>query len=150
MKLDDIYKGKYIPVNKEKYVGDISSITYRSSWERAVMKWADFNPDIQYWNSEETTVKYICGTDGALHTYYIDFTFKFKTGKVLLVEVKPEAQTREPKVTKGKKKTTLLTEQLAFVKNRSKWKAAIKYAKDNNASFQIWTEKTLRKLGILI
>lgn len=150
MNLDNIYRGKYIPIHKEKYVGDITSITYRSSWERSVMKWADLNPDIQYWSSEETTIKYICGTDGSPHTYYIDFTFKFKSGKVLLVEIKPENQTIPPKASKGKKKTTLLTEQLAYVKNTSKWKAAVKYANEHNASFQVWTEKTLRKLGILI
>jgi hypothetical protein len=36
------------------------------------------------------------------------------------------------------------------MKNRAKWIAADKYAKANNATFRIWTEITLRRLGIPI
>ncbi len=41
------------------------------------------------------------------------------------------------------------TEATTYVKNQCKWKAADKYAKDNNYEFQIWTEHTLQKLGIM-
>lgn len=141
-------KGLYTPINKQKYVGDILNIRYLSSWENQVCKWADLNPDIEYWGSEINIVKYLCPSDGQLHNYYIDFTFKYKNGKVLLVEVKPANQTILPKSTKGKKKSTLLTENLAFMKNVAKWRAGHKYAEENGAKFVIWTQESLRKMGI--
>lgn len=148
MNLDKIHKGKYTPINVDKYLGDVAAITYRSSWERFLMKWCDSNPDIVYWGSEITKIKYICGTDSEVHTYYIDFTIKFINGKVILIEVKPEAQTKQPKPSKGKSKKTVLTESLAYIKNKSKWKYAIKYASDNGMVFEIWTENQLRRLGL--
>lgn len=147
MNLDKIHKGKYIPINTNKYLGDISNITFRSSWERFLMKWCDSNPDILYWGSEVTKVQYICGTDGEPHTYYVDFTIKFSNGKVLLVEIKPESQTKQPTKSKGKSKKTILTESLTYIKNKSKWKYAMKYAENNGMIFQIWTENQLKRLG---
>lgn len=149
MKLEHINKGKYIPVNPSKYSGNIDKITYRSEWERLTMRWLDLNPDVVAWNSEDIKIKYICGTDGKWHNYHMDFIVKFKNGKVLMIEIKPKKQTVQPVATQGKKKSTLLTESLAWVKNNSKWKAAIQYAKDNNIEFQIWTEDTLKRLRIM-
>lgn len=144
------HKGKYIPINKNKYIGDISKITIRSSWERGVCIWADKNPDIQYWSSESVKVNYKCSTDGEMHQYIIDFTLKYTDGTILLVEVKPFQQTIKPKITKGKRKSTILTEQLAFMKNVSKWTAADEFAKKNNCKFVIWTENKLRAIGVPI
>jgi len=141
-------QGYYIPINKQKYVGDITSIRYLSSWENGVCKWADLNPAIQYWSSESAKIKYKCATDDSIHTYIIDFTFKYTDGTILLVEVKPANQTVLPKASKGKKKSTVLTENLVFLKNKSKWLAADAYAKQNGAKFVIWTEVKLRQLGI--
>jgi hypothetical protein len=114
------------------------------------MRYLDFNPDVQYWSSETTHIPYRCPSDNEVHKYHIDFTIKYHNGKILLVEVKPEKQTVLPKSSKGKSKKTNLTEHLTFMKNRAKWIAADKYAKANNATFRIWTEITLRRLGIPI
>lgn len=147
MNLEKMHKGKYTPKNPRKYLGDISKITYRSSWEKFVMKWCDANPDVLYWGSEVTQIKYICGTDSEVHTYNVDFTIKFASGKVFLVEVKPEKQTKPPVKSQGKSRKTVLTENLAFIKNQSKWKYAVKYAKDHGMEFVVWTENQLKKLG---
>ena len=143
-------KGKYIPINKHKYIGDIDNIRYLSSWEKLTNRWADLNPDIISWGSELIKIPYVCPTDNQVHTYIIDFIFKFKDGRVLLVEVKPENQTKLPKASKGKKKSTTLTEQLVFVKNVAKWKKANEYAIANNCKFVIWTETHLKKIGLPI
>ena len=37
---------------------------------------------------------------------------------------------------------------MTFVKNESKWKAATKYCEDRGYHFEIWTEDTLKGLGI--
>ena len=38
---------------------------------------------------------------------------------------------------------------MTYVKNMNKWEAANEYAKDRGWEFQIWTEKTLKSMGIL-
>jgi hypothetical protein len=141
-------KGKYIPINKSKYVGDINNIVTRSSWEYGCCRYFDLNPDVEFWGSETAKIKYRCGTDNQLHTYMIDFTVKYKDGRILLIEVKPANQTTLPKASKGKSKSTVLTETLAFIKNKSKWIVAHKYAEENGAKFVIWTENYLKKIGI--
>jgi hypothetical protein len=140
------HKGSYLPKNKHKYIGDISDINFRSRWEYLVMRYLDMNPDVKYWSSEETVIKYKCSSDGELHNYSIDFTIKYTNGKVLLVEVKPKNQTILPKPTKGKSKKTYLSEALAFQKNKSKWLSAHEYAQRNNARFVIWTEDYLKNV----
>lgn len=143
-------KGKYVVINKHKYVGDIDAIVTRSSWENQVCKWADLNPDIEYWGSEINIVKYVCPSDGGVHNYYIDITLRYRDGRVLLIEIKPKSQTTLPKQTKGKSKKTYISEMLAFQKNKSKWISANKYAEENGAKFVIWTEAKLKKLGLPI
>ena len=39
----EIYKGKFIPRNTSKYLGDPTSIVYRSSYELKFMNWCDRN-----------------------------------------------------------------------------------------------------------
>lgn len=146
MNLEKIHKGKYIPKNKDKYLGDCSGVTYRSSWEKFVMLWCDSNPDVEFWGSEVTQVKYICQTDKKQHTYFVDFTIKFKSGKMYLIEIKPEKYTVQPKKV-GKSKQTFLTESLQYTKNISKWSYAMKYAEQYGFIFEVWTEKKLAKMG---
>lgn len=147
---DKHHKGNYTPKNRSKYIGNITKINYRSHWELLTMRYLDLNPDIKYWSSEETIVRYICPTDNKIHNYIIDFTLKYNNGNILLVEVKPLKQTILPKQTKGKSKKSYLTEALAFQKNKSKWLAAHAYAQQNNARFVIWSEVQLRRFGIPI
>lgn len=142
------YQGRYQPIHPEKYKGNPTNIVYRSSWERLVMKWCDTNPDVLEWNSEEIIIGYICATDGQAHRYFPDFFIKFKSGLKLLVEVKPEVQTAIPKNSKNTKRA--LVEAFTFAKNKSKWEAAKQYASKNDMIFQVWTEKTLRNMGIMI
>lgn len=137
------YKGKFTPKNKEKYAGDHKNITYRSLWERNVFRWLDTNDKIIAWNSEEIVIPYICKTDNKPHRYFVDVWFKTHENKAFLIEIKPKKQIQPPK-----KKS--ITEQLTYVKNRSKWKAAEEFALDNGWEFQIWNEDTLKSLGIKI
>jgi hypothetical protein len=143
------YKGKYTPKNKEKYIGDYKNIVYRSFWERQTFKWVDENPNILEWNSEEVVVPYVCSTDNKVHRYFIDLYLKTKDGKRYLIEIKPKSQTAPPKTPKRKTKR-YIQESLTYIKNQDKWKAASSFAADNNCVFQIWTEDTLKGLGIKI
>ena len=141
------YKGKFAPKNKEKYVGDHKNIVYRSLWERNTFRWLDTNSEIIAWNSEEIVIPYVCGTDNKVHRYFIDVWFKSKEGKTYLIEIKPKKELTPPK--KGKRQTRkFISESLTYIKNQSKWKAAQEFALDQGWEFHVWTEETLKSLGI--
>jgi hypothetical protein len=143
------YKGRFSPRNPSKYKGDPTKIVYRSLWERQVMRFFDEQPDIISWNSEEVVIPYRCKTDGRLHRYFVDFKVQFSDGKTFLIEIKPAKETVPPK--RPKKQTRrYITEVMTYAKNYSKWEAAEQYALDRGWEFVVWTEDTLKKLGITI
>ena len=77
----------------------------------------------------------------------MDVKVKFKNGKTYLIEIKPESQTQPPKQPKRKSKK-YLKEVMTYVKNTSKWEQAEKYCGKRGWEFKIFTEKTLKSLGI--
>ena len=141
------YKGKYRIKKPKKYMGDSKNVTYRSLWERQAFRWCEERDDIIGWSSEETVVPYVCPTDKRAHKYFIDLKIKFANGRTVLVEIKPKSQTQPPKKPSRQTKK-YLNEVFTFVKNEAKWKAATKYAKDRGWHFEIWTEDTLKQLGM--
>ena len=116
-------------------------------WERHCFKWCDEQSDVISWSSEEVVVPYLYEVDKKYHRYFVDLKITFKNKKTILVEIKPDKETRPPK-NPGKKTKRYITEGLTYVKNMNKWKAAKNYANDRNWEFQIWTENTLDKMGI--
>ena len=78
----------------------------------------------------------------------MDLKIKTKDGKVRLVEIKPKRQTAPP-ARKNTRTKQYMSEALTYVKNQNKWNAAEKFAKDNGWTFEIWTEDTLKEMGIL-
>lgn len=141
-------QGKYKPKNPNKYIGDLNNIVYRSSWEKKFMIWADTNPRVLRWNSEEIRIQYLSAIDGRQHKYYIDFYIEYKNKndeiEKTLIEVKPFAQTQPP--IKGINMKTYLYQVEQYVKNINKWKATQKYCDNNGLKFQIITEN---ELGLL-
>ena len=142
------YQGRFTPSNKEKYVGDVNNIVYRSGWELQVMKWCDSNSAVEKWGSEEIVIGYYSDVDKRPHRYFVDFYIKYTSGRTQLIEVKPFRETQTPKK-QGKSRATQLREATTYIVNQNKWNAAEKYAKDNGYTFMIWTEKELTKMGIL-
>lgn len=141
------YRGKFRPDNISKYEGDHRNIVYRSMWERQVFLWCDRNPSVTAWSSEEIVIPYRCATDNKVHRYFTDLKIRFKNGATYIIEIKPKAQTLEPK---KRSRTTqkYITEVMTYAKNQSKWKAADSYCKDRGYTFEVWHEDTLAKLGI--
>ena len=139
-------KGRYTPKNPKKYVGDASVIFYRSSWERRVMTWFDDDINVLEWSSEELVIPYISPVDNRVHRYFPDFLAKMKTKdgiiKKIVVEVKPEKQTKPPE---KKKKVTrrFITEIATWGVNEAKWKAATEYCLDRGWEFKIISEKDI-------
>lgn len=148
------YSGRYKPHNPEKYNGDPSKITFRSSWELRFMRFVDKHPEVVQWSSEETIVQYISPIDGRKHRYYPDFVVKKKkhdgTHETYMIEIKPACQTIAPDPTgvKSKSKTgkptaRFLNEVRTWGVNSSKWNAARAYCHQRGWKFLIYTEKEL-------
>jgi len=141
------YKGKYIPINPKKYVGNSSQIIYRSLWERKLMVYCDRNDNIIEWGSEEVIVPYRSPWDGKMHRYFPDFYMKVKqtngTHKKFIIEVKPKAQCKEPTKTPKRKTRKWYKEVQTWGINQAKWKSATDYCENRGMEFKILTEDHL-------
>jgi hypothetical protein len=135
-------KGKFTPKNPSKYMGNPTNIIYRSLWEFHFFQYCDNNADIVGWASEEMSIPYLSPVDGRYHRYFPDVLIKSKDGRVLLIEIKPYAQTQEPK--KPKRQTKRFIEEVkTYVVNQAKWKAARQHSLDKGWEFVVITEKEL-------
>lgn len=135
--------GYYRPHNVEKFEG-VSRCVYRSSWELKFLKWVDYNDKVKKVYYERVVLPYICKTDNKLHKYYVDckITMEEKTGlKDYLIEIKPFRQTIPPTQSKRKKKSTIITEKINWLKNNSKWESAKKYCEKMGYRWCVMTEK---------
>jgi hypothetical protein len=141
------YKGIYRVQHPAKYCGDHAKVQYRSLWERQVMRWLDENVNVRSWNSEEVVIPYRCKTDGKLHRYFVDFYVHFTNGQEYLIEVKPDKETKEPKIP-ARKTRGFIKQVMTYAKNQSKWEAATEFAQNNSMIFEVWTEKTIKSMGI--
>ena len=139
------YKGVFTPKNPEKYNGDSSNIIYRSTWELRAMKWFDEHQQVIWWASEELVIPYFNPVDQKIHRYFPDFIVKMKKndGSVMtyVLEVKPHVQTKEP--TQKRKTKKFISEQVTYIVNQSKWKAADEFCQEHGWKFQVITEYDL-------
>jgi hypothetical protein len=104
------------------------------------------NPKVKGWSSEEIVIPYFYEADKRYHRYYPDLKIILED-RILLVEIKPNKETKPPI---GQKRTKrYINEALTYVKNMNKWEAASSYCKDRKWEFQIWTEETLYSMGIM-
>ena len=139
-------QGFFKPINPQKYRGDPTNIVYRSGWEKEVMKWLDENTNVLGWGSEEVVIPYRSPVDNRVHRYFVDFYVEAvgrdgETRKMLL-EVKPDAQTQEPKRQQRKTKR-YITEVMTWGVNQAKWKAAENYCQEKGWEFRLITEREL-------
>lgn len=171
-------QGYYIPQNKSKVIGDIveyrSSWEYKlARWcdlNPNVIRWGCEIVAIKYRDRGSVDLancrKYgIDPNDPSqwpVRDYFIDFYLEFGgknyTGnpediKKLLIEVKPYKETQPPTppadTAKLKDKKRFNIEAKKYATNMSKWEAARAYAQTHGAEFFVWTERTLRTLGVL-
>lgn len=133
------------PQNPKKYRGDANKIIYRSSWEVRVMKWLDDNPNVIWWASEELPIPYKSPIDQKIHRYFPDFIVRLKQRggkeKTLILEIKPESQTKEP--VHKRKTSRFIQEAATYAINQEKWRAADLFCKEHGWQFKVLTEKDL-------
>lgn len=133
-------KGRFIPKNPQKYVGNPNNIMFRSSWEFRFFVWLDQNPAVLRWGSEELAIPYVSPLDMRVHRYFPDIIilYKHQDGSIRkeIVEIKPYSQTvAGPRMSDWDKQTLLV--------NRAKWEAAARYAEMMGSRFRIVTEKSM-------
>jgi len=142
---DNFSKGFYRPKNPHKYIGDITQIVYRSSWELRFNEILDSNPNVIHWTSEQVVVPYIKPTDGRVHKYYVDYFVEYidRNNEVQrdLIEIKPLKQVLQPKHKRMTK--TAMYENHVHKINSAKWQAAKAYAEKRGWKFRIMTERSI-------
>lgn len=153
-------KGRFVPQNPEKYIGNVKNIIFRSSWELSFARFLDRNERIINWSSEEIAIPYIKPTTKHVHRYYPDFWIRYKDrdGQLIeeIVEIKPEKEQQRalfiiehefkvmpPVYSKNPK--TRMYEQLTMLINAAKWQSAIKWCKARNMRFRVLNENSLFK-----
>jgi len=147
-----VRQGYFKPANPDKYIGDVSSVIFRSSWEFKFLKWLDSSPTIVAYSSEPIGIVYYNPLDKRTHNYYVDFYIVTKDAngneKRFLIEVKPDKYTKPPvKPARMTDKSTSAYVYAAkqFIVNQAKFQAAKEYAKSRGLEFGIITENFLFK-----
>lgn len=122
------------------------------------MAYFDNHPHVKWWQSEELFIPYKSPIDGKFHRYFPDFLVRMVTvegtEQTVLIEVKPDKQTRPPDVSKknatpsGRISRRYLNEVKTYGINNAKWNAAEEYCKDKGWKFLIMTEKEIFGKGI--
>ena len=139
-------QGQFKPINPKKYKGDPTRIMYRSSLELRCMTHFDIHPNIIWWQSEEVVVPYHDISTGRNRRYFPDFVINIKNKEgvveTLMIEVKPLAQTMEPKKQKSSSKR-YINEVYTWGTNSAKWAHAEKYCAERKWKFIILTEKEI-------
>lgn len=137
-------KGRFIPKNPQKYLGNPANIIFRSSWEVKLFQWLDRTPAVLQWASEEFSIPYLSPVDNAVHQYYPDalviYKDKFGNLKKEIVEIKPYKETVLTKRATDRDKYALMI-------NQAKWKAAARFAELQGMTFRVITEKSMFSNG---
>jgi hypothetical protein len=138
-------QGIYKPKNPKKYIG--TTPVYRSMLELKAFRYLDNNPNVLSWGSESVVIPYKSPVDNRIHKYFVDLVAKLQckdnTIKKLLIEIKPEKQTKPPTESARKKQKTLIYEKYQYGINMAKWDAAKNWCKAKGYTFIIMNEKHL-------
>ena len=144
-------QGIFHPKNPNKYKGTLPVI-YRSSLELLSFRYLDNSQNVITWGSESVVVPYQSPKDGRLHRYFVDLVAEIKmkdsSTRKVLIEVKPEKQTKKPIYegvnTLSKLKSYNRNMQI-WITNQAKFKAAKEWALKRGFKFGVIDENFLFK-----
>ena len=154
-KSDKYSQGKYNLINPGKYLGDGSTIWFRSSWEYKLYFYLDNEPRVLKWNVEGITIPYEIETTDSRGNkkwetcrYHPDAYAEIKRldGDVsrTVIEIKPYTETippLPPKRITAKSLENHEYRQKMFLRNFAKWTTAKKYCEKRGLDFFVMTEK---------
>ena len=151
-------QGRYICQNPDKYLVNLDTVYYRSSWEQKLYYYLDTNRYISRWSAESIAIPYEINEKGtwSSHRYYPDAFCEIlkqdgNTQRVV-IEIKPwnefssdkEEILQPPKEPKNKTAKSLKNYEYAlrtFQKNIIKWQAAKQFCERRGMEFFIMTPK---------
>lgn len=139
-------KKPFILKNPKKYIGDLSKLLFKSSWEENMFNFCDNNINITKWGYEIFEIPYMKPMDNFFKPakyypdLYIEYYDKDKNFIKELLEIKPLKQT---KPSRSKRPLVKLMENQTYRVNTAKWEAANKWCKDRGIKFSIITEKSV-------
>lgn len=144
------HQGKYAVKNKDKYVGDLANVVYRSGWEKKVFIMLDTNNNILKWGAELLPIPYYSKVDQKNRRYFPDVFVKYKDKKggiiTDVIEIKPFKETQPPKKSGGKNaKKRYLTECVTYQRNQDKWESCNAWCKKQGFNFRLMTENEIFK-----
>lgn len=161
-----------MPKDPDKYIGDLTKIIFRSSWELKFMKYCDNFSSIIKWSSEPIPIPYYSPIDEKMHKYNVDFYMRYvmEDGqeKDYIVEIKPLRDTvrpnkplrgqayteaynlwKEKKIPNKPTKETIISikyynkDMRTFIINNAKFNAASAFGKDRGMEFLVLSEDFL-------
>ena len=159
-------QGLFVPKNPMKYIGNLSEIMYRSSWEKHFCYYCDQNTKIKKWACEHIYIPYK-DIDGKTHKYYPDFYVELtydndvEREERILIEIKPSKEIKPTfinyetgELIPPKKKTMKAYENYeyalkTYAKNMLKWRSAKKWCEDRHMKFILMSEIHLKQGRIL-
>ena len=140
-------QGMYTLKNPDKCINGTKEVRYLSGYELECWKWADNNKNVIKWGAETVIVPYYSSVKGRKARYivdiYIEYIDRHGEHKKVLGEIKPSQQCKPPRKSNRKKKETIIQEELTWVTNQEKWKAAQEYATARGWDFVILTEREI-------
>ena len=143
-------QGYFRPVFPEKYIGDLSAIVFRSSWEFKFLKWCDLSPSVIKYASEPIPIPFFNPLDKRVHKYYIDFYVIVKDDSGIeqkyLIEVKPNKYIVPPKAPArmtNQQTSNYVYAAKQYIVNQAKFEAARNFANQKGIKFGIITENFL-------
>lgn len=141
------HQNVYYVKNKHKYIGLSDKIFYMSGWEYQFFLKLEDNPNVIKWSANTFSLDYYLETDGKWHKYYLDVYAEISNnGKQdkYLIEIKPDAQVREPLLPKKKHPKAMEGYKRRFLeyrRNLAKWRTAQAYSSSRGMTFLLITEK---------
>lgn len=149
-------QGYYVLQYPQKYIGDITKVIYRSSWEKRLMKRLDLSANVLEWSSEPVAIKYFSPLDKKEHKYYVDFYAKWlitnddgtSEEKKYLIEVKPTKDYLVKPIFESKRRTKKALANYkrsmeTWIINQAKFDAARKFAITKGMEFIMFNENNL-------
>lgn len=130
-------KGLYTILHPEKYLGDPRKCRFLSSWELRFFQYADNNPAVVKWGSEQFKVPYFHPIKKKVCTYIPDIWIQIKlpdgTIRTEVIEIKPKKQSVISKNMSNYDKVSLVI-------NHAKWLACKAICDRGGIGFRICTE----------
>jgi hypothetical protein len=154
------HQGTYIVQNTNKYIGNLSEVYYRSSWEKQFCSWCDNNVNVVRWGIELIKIPYEVLTETTHKTqkivkkqtknYIPDFFIEVRdsNNKLVqyLIEIKPMKEINKPEYPKTVSRKTVNQYERSmnlWVKNLLKWEKAEEYCASRGIIFKLVTEKNI-------